>query len=53
MHRAAIFIDAGYLFAQGSVALAGSKKPRASLALDAPAIVADLKALSGDAASEH
>lgn len=38
-------MDAGYLFAQGSVALSGSKKPRANLALDAPAVISDLRGL--------
>ena len=34
MDRVAVFVDAGYLFAQGSVALAGQKLPRGRLALD-------------------
>lgn len=34
MHRVAIFVDAGYLFAQGSVALSGHKLPRGSIVLD-------------------
>lgn len=34
MDRAAVFVDAGYLFAQGSVALAGRKLPRGRLVLD-------------------
>ena len=40
-----MFVDAGYLFAQGSVALSGSKKARIDLVLDAPAVVAELRAL--------
>lgn len=36
MDRVATFVDAGYLFAQGSVALTGSKQPRSLLSLDAP-----------------
>lgn len=42
MSRAAIFVDAGYLFAQGSTALAGSKQPRDSLSLNNAAVVARL-----------
>ena len=34
MDRVAVFVDAGYLFAQGSVALAGQKLPRGRLILD-------------------
>ncbi|MDK9721968.1 MAG: NYN domain-containing protein [Rhodospirillales bacterium] len=39
MNRLAIFIDAGYLFAQGSVALTGQKKERKLLSLDERAVV--------------
>lgn len=34
MDRVAIFVDAGYLFAQGSVALSGQKLPRGGMVLD-------------------
>jgi len=34
MKRVAVFVDAGYLFAQGSTALTGAKKPRTTLQLD-------------------
>ena len=34
MERVAIFVDAGYFFAQGSVAIAGEKLSRTSLSLD-------------------
>jgi len=47
MHRVAVFVDAGYLFAQGSAALTGgSKKARASLVLDAPAVIAELRTIA-------
>lgn len=46
MDRVAIFVDAGYLFAQGSTALTGSKKPRNILILDASKVVAALKAIA-------
>lgn len=46
MNRAAIFVDAGYLFAQGSVALCGAKQPRSILELDAAAVVGELKSFS-------
>jgi uncharacterized LabA/DUF88 family protein len=42
MKRTAICIDAGYLFAQGSVALTGTKQPRSLLALDAKIAVREL-----------
>lgn len=45
LNRIAVFVDAGYLFAQGSVALTGSKKPRADLALDAPAVISEFRSL--------
>jgi hypothetical protein len=35
MKRTVICVDAGYLFAQGSVALSGTKQPRTLLVLDA------------------
>ncbi len=38
----AVFVDAGYLFAQGSALVAGSKRPRIDLILDAPSVVAEL-----------
>jgi uncharacterized LabA/DUF88 family protein len=34
MTRVAVFVDAGYLFAQGSASIAGSKQPRTQLRLD-------------------
>ncbi len=34
MDRVAVFVDAGYLFAQGSAALAGRKLPRGGVVLD-------------------
>ena len=34
MDRVAVFVDAGYLFAQGSVALAGQRLPRGRILLD-------------------
>ncbi len=51
MDRVAIFVDAGYLFAQGSVALTGSQKPRASTLLDAPAIISELRTVATEKAS--
>ncbi|QOZ17451.1 NYN domain-containing protein [Bradyrhizobium sp. CCBAU 21365] len=52
MHRVAVFVDAGYLFAQGSIALSGgSKKARADLVLDAPAIIEQLRSTALGCAS--
>ncbi len=42
MSRVAIFVDAGYLFAQGSEALAGTKQQRANMTLDVRAAIAEL-----------
>jgi uncharacterized LabA/DUF88 family protein len=42
MRRSAVFVDAGYLFAQGSTALTGSKKNRANLKLDEKAALTAL-----------
>lgn len=44
--RAAIFVDAGYLFAQGSVALSGAKQPRPSMSLNVTAAIAELSAIA-------
>jgi hypothetical protein len=46
MKRHAIFVDAGYVFAQGSVSLSGSKTPRSQLKLDANEIIAQLTTLA-------
>jgi uncharacterized LabA/DUF88 family protein len=45
MHRTAIFVDAGYLFAQGSTALTSAKKPRSDLQLNGTAAIAELGAV--------
>jgi len=45
MTRAAIFVDAGYLFAQGSAALNGTKLPRSRLSLNITAVIAELTAV--------
>ena len=52
MDRIAVFVDAGYLFAQGSAAVTGSKKPRANVVLDAPEALAALKALAAEKAPD-
>ena len=43
MTRAAVFVDAGYLFAQGSVALTGSKQPRVVLSLNIEKVIEELR----------
>ncbi|AWK89834.1 NYN domain-containing protein (plasmid) [Azospirillum thermophilum] len=42
MDRAAVFVDAGYLFAQGSAAISGQKQKRTDLVLDEAAVRAEL-----------
>jgi len=46
MDRIAVFVDAGYLYAQGSTALTGSKVPRDRLSLNDLAIVEKLTLLA-------
>ena len=46
MARIAIFVDAGYLFAQGSVALVGQKLPRARVILNVENVVDALTTFS-------
>jgi len=51
MDRVAIFVDAGYLFAQGSALLAGQKQPRKLVRLDEKAAIGELLAIAGTAAT--
>ncbi|MGC8475964.1 MAG: NYN domain-containing protein [Acetobacteraceae bacterium] len=44
MSCAAVFVDAGYIFAQGSVLLTGTRQRRELLTLELPAVVAALSA---------
>ena len=48
MDRAAVFVDAGYLFAAGSQLIAGEVLPRCDLNLNADAIVKLLRSLVSD-----
>ena len=43
MDRVAVFVDAGYLFAQGSVELCGAKLTRGEILLDHHAVTAKLQ----------
>ncbi|MEI7899428.1 MAG: NYN domain-containing protein [bacterium] len=43
MERVAVFVDAGYLFAQGSTALAGQKLPRSGVTLACDKVVEELE----------
>lgn len=47
MNRVAVFVDAGYVFAQGSVLLAGRKLPRGETSLDHVAAIASLATFAG------
>ena len=51
MDRVAVFVDAGYLFAQGSTALSGSKKARIALIINAPHAIDSLKTMAEERAS--
>jgi uncharacterized LabA/DUF88 family protein len=51
MQRTAVFVDAGYVFAQGSILVAGSKQGRETLALDIPEIVKALSKVVSDKSS--
>ncbi len=46
MKRSAVFVDAGYLYAQGSTAVAGSKLPRAKVELDLSGTIGKLRQAS-------
>ena len=46
MDRVAVFVDAGYLFAQGSVALCGEKLARGEIVLDHRAVIVKLKSFA-------
>ena len=46
MQRAAVFVDAGYLFAQGSALLTGTRQSRELLSLDIPKVVEALKGVA-------
>jgi uncharacterized LabA/DUF88 family protein len=48
MDRAAIFVDAGYVFASGAQAIAGQKLARSQLLLDYDALLALLLAISAE-----
>ena len=46
MSRVAFFIDAGYLFAQGSAALTGASRPRSETKLNESGVLAELMAVA-------
>jgi uncharacterized LabA/DUF88 family protein len=48
--RVGVFVDAGYLFAQGSTVLTGSKKPRLACSLDEAAVIDQLRRAAQDCA---
>ncbi len=51
MDRVAVFVDAGYLFAQGSALLAGQKQPRKLVRLDEKSAIGELLAVANKAAT--
>ena len=51
MDRVTVFVDAGYLFAQGSIELCGTKLPRGEIILDHNAVTTKLKEFA-EAASD-
>jgi uncharacterized LabA/DUF88 family protein len=52
MDRIAIFVDSGYLFAQGSVAVAGSKQPRTLVQLDPAKVIDALRRVAEERAPD-
>mgnify|MGYP001766051546 CR=1 FL=1 len=50
MLQTAVFVDAGYLYAQGSATVTGTKKKRHEIRLDLPAALAGLRDLAGEVA---
>lgn len=51
MDRVAIFVDAGYLFAQGSALIAGQKQPRKLIRLDEKVAIGELLVVANAAAA--
>jgi hypothetical protein len=51
MDRVAVFVDAGYLFAQGGVLLSGKKLPRGSMVLDHEAAIKSISDFATQLAS--
>ncbi len=49
--RVAVFVDAGYLFAQGSVSLTENKVPRVNLSLAARSVVEEIRNLASETCS--
>ena len=49
MQRSAVFVDAGYLFAQGSTLLTGKHQGRETLSLDVARVIEVLKGVAQDA----
>ena len=48
MERVAIFVDSGYLYAAGSVAIAGSNQPRVNLVLNLAEVISRLREVACD-----
>lgn len=48
MRKIAIFVDAGYVFAQGSVTLQGRQSPRSELQIDPGIVISRLNALADE-----
>lgn len=46
MSRVAVFVDAGYLFAQGAKAVTGVNQPRSNLRLDETAVLSELRSVA-------
>lgn len=44
MNQIAVFVDAGYLIAEGAVLLTGKRQPRAAMRLDVEAVLGELRA---------
>lgn len=48
MRKIAVFIDAGYVFAQGSVTLEGRQRPRAEVRIDPDVVIGQLRKLANE-----
>lgn len=51
LDRTAVFVDAGYLFAAGSMLLVGERLPRSQLRLDSAAVVESLSSFATEVSS--
>jgi hypothetical protein len=50
MSKVAVFVDAGYLFAQGSISISGKMQPRSLLDINETAALTELTSIASEGA---